>query len=296
MKIAFFIEGNSTFYPNRLSPDRTEFAWAVALNAIMIGYNAVDKINEKFDLGIIIIPKKDPKVPIKKIKSVCKKTCVMQEGPNWYYQDYNIETQLWYLNLINDEVDFILCHNEFDANYYSGISNKMVFPLRSLMIIPNEPLAKQKQFSNRVVIGGNMVSWYGGMDSYIVAKKSDMKIFSPSMGRKQDGETFFHPKEISYIPYVNFKDWIDFLNGTYVGVHMMRTKAAGTFMMNCSFHGIPCIGYGGVDTMNYLHPSLCVNDGDIKTASNLMLKLSNKLKEDKILKLNKVLLTSQTFF
>ena len=37
---------------------------------------------------------------------------------------------------------------------------------------------------------------------------------------------------------------------------MMRTHAAGTFALNCSYLGIPCIGYKGLDTQSTLHPDL----------------------------------------
>ena len=56
---------------------------------------------------------------------------------------------------------------------------------------------------------------------------------------------------------------------------MMRTHAAGTFAMNCSYLGIPCIGYEGLDTQRILHPELTVKDGDLKTAKKLIYKLYN---------------------
>ena len=56
----------------------------------------------------------------------------------------------------------------------------------------------------------------------------------------------------------------------------MRTHAAGTFAMNCGFHGIPCIGYKGLDTQQILHPNTTVEVGDIESA----VKLAKKLKKD----------------
>ena len=53
----------------------------------------------------------------------------------------------------------------------------------------------------------------------------------------------------------------------------MRTHAAGTFAMNCAWHGIPCIGYEGLDTQEYLHPNLTVKIGDLHNAKELALKL-----------------------
>jgi hypothetical protein len=58
---------------------------------------------------------------------------------------------------------------------------------------------------------------------------------------------------------------------------MMRTHAAGTFALNCSYLGIPCIGYNGLDTQEILHPNLSVDDGDLVGAKSLLKKLWNDL-------------------
>lgn len=58
---------------------------------------------------------------------------------------------------------------------------------------------------------------------------------------------------------------------------MMRTHAAGTFALNCSYLGIPCIGYEGLDTQRILHPNLTVKDGDLINAKSILDKLWNDL-------------------
>jgi len=55
----------------------------------------------------------------------------------------------------------------------------------------------------------------------------------------------------------------------------MRTHAAGTFAMNCAFHGIPCIGYKGLDTQEILHTYLSVKVGDLNKAKYLAKELKN---------------------
>ena len=55
----------------------------------------------------------------------------------------------------------------------------------------------------------------------------------------------------------------------------MPTWAAGTFTLNCAYHGIPCIGYKGLDTQEQLHPSLSVDYGDLYMARKLASKLYN---------------------
>ena len=56
----------------------------------------------------------------------------------------------------------------------------------------------------------------------------------------------------------------------------MRTHAAGTFSMNCAFHGIPCIGYTGLDTQEICHPLTTVEVGDLDKAVIIAKKLKNK--------------------
>ena len=61
----------------------------------------------------------------------------------------------------------------------------------------------------------------------------------------------------------------------------MGTASAGTFNLNCSFHGIPCIGYSNVNTQNILHPLTTVDVGEIDKAK----EIANKLKDEKFYKL-----------
>jgi hypothetical protein len=120
-----------------------------------------------------------------------------------------------------------------------------------------------------------MVRWYGGFDSYVVAQEFDMPISAPSMGRKIDRE---EEMDITHLPYMSWIDWINTLSQYRVGVHMMPTHAAGTFTLNCAFHGIPCIGYNELDTQEELHPGLSVPDGDINMAKHL----AKRLKSDEV--------------
>jgi len=55
----------------------------------------------------------------------------------------------------------------------------------------------------------------------------------------------------------------------------LGTAAAGTFNLNCSYLGIPCIAYDNVNTQKYLHPDLSVPDGDIEQARKLATRLVN---------------------
>jgi hypothetical protein len=269
MKVAFFSEtGNNQRYPRDFPNARTEVAWCLTLEAPMCALDALP--DEHFDLGIVIIPKNNPKVNLDFIRNCCDKVAIMQEGPHWYFQDYDIEKQFHYYNSLIS-ADWVYCHNESDVMYYSGLGCKDVRVMRSLMIPSGIP--SRSEWGDATMIGGNFVSWYGGFDSYMVAREIGNPIVAPSMGRKQEQESAI--EDIQYLPYMSWREWINNLSQYNIGVHLMRTHAAGTFAMNCGFHSIPCIGYFGLDTQEILHPNTTVKVGDLESAKEIALKLKN---------------------
>ena len=267
MDIAFFSEtGNNQRYPRDFPNSRTEVGWCLALDAPMCALEVLPE--EHFDLGIVIIPKNNPKVSLDFIRKCCDKVAVMQEGPHWYFQDYKIEQQFHYYNSLVS-ADWVYCHNESDVKYYLGLGCKDVRVMRSLMI--PEGLIPRNEWGDATMVGGNMVSWYGGFDSYMVAREIGNPISAPSMGRKQRQEDAI--EDIQYLPYLTWREWIKNLSQYSIGVHLMRTHAAGTFAMNCGFHGIPSIGYKGLDTQEILHPLTTVEVGDLQKAKEIGVRL-----------------------
>jgi hypothetical protein len=274
MKIAFFTEmGFQGKVPRTHDNMRTEFAWMVALDADH--YNIHSNLNTQYDLGIVIIPKKNPDFDINVLKQYCNKVAVMQEGPNWYWQDYDLAKQIWYFNTLSS-ADIIFTHNEIDRKYYKGLINHPdVRVMQSLMI---EDAIGDLNIEERkgVIIGGNFVSWYGGFDSFIIAQELENgTVYAPSMGRRQPGEE----ELLTHLPYQNWKEWIHSLNKFKYGVHLMRTHAAGTFALNCAYLGIPCIGYKGLDTQEILHPDLTVEVGDLDSARKIAENLRTSEKD-----------------
>jgi len=272
MKIAFFTEMEFQGKIPRNHPNmRVEFAWMCALEADH--YNIKSPLLEKYDLGIVIIPKKNPDFNIDDLKLNCKKVAVMQEGPNWYWQDYDLSKQIWYYNTLTSS-DIIFTHNEIDKKYYQGLTDHHdVRVLQSLMI--EDAIGEVQNVERKgIIIGGNFVSWYGGFDSFSIAQEMDNgQVYAPSMGRRQSNEE----QLLTHLPYLDWKQWIHTLNQFKYGIHLMRTHAAGTFALNCSYLGIPCIGYEGLDTQHILHPNLTVELGDLQTARKIALKLKNNL-------------------
>jgi len=284
MKVVFFSESQVNGKVPRDFPNaRTEYAWMMALDAPH--YNINNLPNEKFDLGIVIIPKNNPNIDLDSFRECCDKVAVMQEGPHWYFQDYSVEQQFHYYNTLVS-ADWVYCHNDSDWSYFIGLGCKDVRVMRSLMITDGLTSKTEMMIDNygdlpspnaykkpETIIGGNFVSWYGGFDSYMVAREIDDSIWAPSMGRKQDQEDMI--EDINYMAYMSWREWITALGRFNIGVHLMRTHAAGTFAMNCGFHAIPCIGYKGLDTQELLHPLTTVDVGDLDEAKRLILKLKD---------------------
>ena len=270
MKIAFFTEGGyQGKVPRNNQNMRTELAWMCALDADHYNINAdIPKYSDRYDLGIVIIPKKNPQFDLEKIKKWCSKVASMQEGPHWYFQDYPLEQQIWFYNTLMD-MDFLFVHNEIDKKYFEGLTGKDCKIMPSLMI--EDSINFPKLNRSNVMIGGNFCQWYGGFDSYITAQEFDCPIYAPSMGRKIENEHWMDG--LKHLPYMNWVEWIKKLNTFKYGVHLMRTHAAGTFALNCAYLGIPCIGYEGLDTQMKCHPDCTVELGDITKAKQIAKKL-----------------------
>ena len=267
--IVFFSESNIRGkVPRDFENARTEFGWSIMLDADWCPIGETPK--NKYELGIVIIPKNNPSVDITGLKEFCKNVAVMQEGPHWYFQDYSVEQQIEYINTLRSS-DWVYCHNKSDIKYYKGLDCKDVRVMRSMMIPEGLDSQLTTSMKSGILLGGNFVSWYGGMDSYLVASEVDEQKYGVSMGRKQEQEEMI--EDIKYLPYMSWRDWINHIGQYKVGVHLMRTHAAGTFSMNMSWHGTPVIGYSGLDTQELLHPQTTVEVGDLVGARRIMRKL-----------------------
>ena len=279
MKIAYISEMGNRGQISRVGRDfdmmRTEWSWPCALEADLFPFDT-EPHGVMYDLGLVILPKqhlhlwRNSKF-FERARKFCKKIAIMQEGPHWCFQDYKLEDQIWYYNSLKN-ADILYVHNKLDIEYYKGITDhKDIRILPSLMVtdrVENLPEVER----DGVMIGGNFVSWYVGFDSYIVAKSIDETIYSPQMGRRQEGE---EQLGINQLPYMSWVDWIKALNNRKYGIHLMRTHAAGTFALNCAFLGIPCIGYKGLDTQEVCHPQLSIEIGEIEKAKEMLGNLKN---------------------
>lgn len=254
---------------------RTEFAWFVAQDASHTPLFDLPNVPDKsIDIGIVIIPKKvEPFTNLDivgHLKRVCRKYAFMQEGPSWYFQSLPLPESLWFYNIMLN-ADFVLAHNDIDKEYYEGLLEKPTFINPTLMIedsINNLPEVERKG----VMLGGNLVRWYGGFNSLIVSQVANEKIKAPQMGRMDKAE--LNLQEIEHLPYLQWTDWIDELNKSKYGVHLNPNTIGGTFNLNCAYLGIPCIGNKEANTQKLCFPQTSVYHDDIKSAKKIMHRLS----------------------
>ena len=271
MKVVFFSESGIVGKVDRYFDNaRNDIAWSIMMDADWCPYGRQPE--GKYDVGVVTIPKTRPDLDINSFRQYCDKVVVMQEGPHWYFQDYSVEQQFQFVQNLRN-ADWVWCHNKSDIGYYKGLGCKDVRVMRTLML--PEGLNSQLTTSekNGIILGGNFTSWYSGLDSYLIAQAVDDKITNVSMGRKQPQEDLID--DINYLPYMNWRDWIDECGKYKVGIHMMRTHAAGTFSLNLAWQATPCLGYSGLDTQELLHPQCTVEVGDIQGAQNILKKLYN---------------------
>jgi len=281
-KVAWFTEGGwqgkvSLDNPNMRNDVSTKYILGAEHFPIFQIPQVLQHFGENhFDFAVVTLPKTNVDKLLQfdmigDLKKLSKKVISMQEGPHWYFQDYKMEEQIWWYNTLT-EFDMLFAHNNKDVKYYKGLTNKPVNKMPTLMLTERLGINPRSKSGNNVIIGGNMVRWYGGFDSYMVAQEFEESIYAPSMGRKIDRED---EMDINHFPYMSWVEWINTLSQFKYGVHLMPTHAAGTFTLNCAFHGIPCIGYKGLDTQEELHPDLTVEDSDLEKAKYLARELKN---------------------
>jgi len=279
MKIAFFTEGGYEGQVPRDNPNmRTDQAWICALNATHHCVFHLDKINQKYDVGIIIIPKEKNREQlanqnyslINRIREYCNKILVMQESTHWDWQDESFNSMVWYYNQLT-EADGMLCHNDIDISYFKGITNKPAFIFPTLMIEDSIKLSEFKE--DKVFVAGNWHITYRGFDAWVVGQEFELPMIGFKSGKFKKGE---ENNGIDYLPWMDWSNFMFELSKCKYGVQCYQASA-GQFPLNCAYLGIPCIGYDDINTQKDLFPDLSVKRGDIISAR----KLANKLQSDK---------------
>ncbi len=274
ISIAFFTEGGYQGKVPRDNPNmRTDMAWICALEADHYPLPLITQIQDKqYDLGIAIIPKK--KKPFlnldlaQELQRTCKVCSVMQESTYYLWQDDPVEDQVWYLNNLSG-IDFMFVHNDIDLQYYNGLLEKPCEKLPTVMVTDHIKTSKEK--IDATMIGGNLVSIYRGIDSYMIAREINLPIHALSTGRKPLRE---EEVGINHIPWVTWLSWMEELSKFKYAVQI-GTGAAGSFNLNCAYLGIPCIGLKSLTTQNLCFPDLSIGNVDLLKGKKLIHKLRN---------------------
>lgn len=274
---------------------RTEFAWMVHYDADhfnirnlkdVVGYDKVFIIFPKGRVflsaeGSKIVNGKNPisdlleldLVGILKSQSNTEINYI-QEGPHWWWNEYEIVDQIRFYNFVS-KCDTIYAHNETDVPYYSGI-----FPNKDVKVMPTmmideliKDISPKKE--NKVIIGGNFARWYGGFESFIVATEFNVPIWAQTSHAMRDNEEGIDG--LNHLPRLEWLDWMKELSTFKYAIHLMPTVAAGTFSLNCSYFGIPCIGNIKVDTQRKCQPQLSVDVDDVSGARELVKRLRDDI-------------------
>tara|TARA_R100001015_G_C4621582_1_gene178802 strand:+ start:982 stop:1917 length:936 start_codon:yes stop_codon:yes gene_type:complete len=277
MQIAFFTEGGYTGKVPRNMPMRTDQAWVCALDAVHHCIFKLNEINQKYDVGVVIIPKEKNREHLVKqqyplidnIRNYCNKVIIMQEGCHWDWMEDPVDTMVWFYNQLL-KADLLLCHNDADVKYYQGITDIKSFILPTLMI---EDTVKTAPQEDRVFVAGNWHLTYRGFDAWVISNEFDMPKYGFKAGKYKEGEDI---NGINYLPWMQWDQFMLELSKCKYGIQTYQSSA-GQFPLNCAFLGIPCIGYNDVNTQRDLFPSLSVDRGDIGAAR----KIANELQNNK---------------
>jgi len=316
MNVAFLTEMrfNGRIPENHVNM-RTEMSWMACLQAdhynihqyeLVKGYDAVLIIFPKATVKLnavgveMVTPGQDTDITIyskpivETLKKYNKKVCYIQEGPCWFFNDYDIPTQFNWFNQLSG-CDVLFTHNTTDIRWYKGL-----FPNHKVDVIPTlmydtliRGMTTPKE--NRVMIGGNFARWYGGFQSYLISDELHAEKWIPSSHCKRQYEDQI--EDLHHLPYVNWFEWMAALSKFKYAVHLMPTVAAGTFSMNCAYFGIPCVGNINVDTQYKLFPDCSVDVENIKSARDLVRSLYSDQKfYDKVSTQSKELLHESIYF
>ncbi len=251
MMIAFLTEmGFIGKIPTNHSNMRTEFAWMHALDATHYNiHNVHDVVN--YDAVVVIFPKgevflnaagsrlSDKQNPISgilasdligRLKQNNKSVYYMQEGPHWWYNDYELTDQIHFFNMLTS-CDGVFAHNSEDAKYYKGLLPTTPVHVMPTLMIDNIVTDITWQPEEKAIIGGNFARWYGGFESYMIAQEFNVPIWGQTSHAMRDGEE----QLFNHLPRVLWTDWMVQLSSFKYAVHLMPTVAAGTFGLNCAY-------------------------------------------------------------
>jgi len=269
---------------------RSDFSTIQMLDAYHLGITELfnkqiqeSEVVKQADFAIIVPSKTHPEYlcVLGVLKQLGIPFGIMQEGPNTFWEEWSAEYQLIYLDIIQQHCSVVLCHNEFDKQYFQGLTAKpiVVMPtvhnVKELKQLFNKSLVK----AETVFIGGTVARWYNGMTAYaIVSEFPVVRIGFPTMRRIPSDAISFFPQIDNRVVHYPFTSLIEFLQELVMykyAIHLMPNSAAGSFSLACAILGVPCIGNLNEDTQRYCFPELSVDINDTLKIKELFVRLMN---------------------
>lgn len=235
---------------------RTDLAWMCSLDTdcYTIDSNSIIYDKSTYDIAMVIVPKYNHGMQLMlsenfdTFKGRFKKVVWVQEGPADLIHDFEVKYQFLYLELLK-KFDLLLCHSNKHLDYFNFLSGGVKTDIIPTLMITDliKDLHKPKELKSnkkiKVLVSGNIGNWYHALDSYIIikelSKRHDIAPYCVSMGRKHPTEQFY--TNYKYLPYVNWKSWMQLLNNMDIGLNITRRTGAETFNLNCMYLGIPVL-------------------------------------------------------
>ena len=206
-----------------------------------------------------------------------EKVYIYQDGEIGWWNQVDTRLQAWWYNQLR-AANGILVPNSTDVSFYKGLfPDKEIKVIRSVMTDEGLDKTKFKPQENRTIVTGPLTREYNGFSQVLIAHNADMPIDIPPMGESRMPKDSWEMAEnvgVNYLEYMMWKEWIENISQYKYGYFLVPYIGAGTFPLNCAYHGIPCIGDKRADTQKLLFPKLSIDHLDLEQAIKLTEKLS----------------------
>jgi hypothetical protein len=278
------------YIPENYTNLRAAETWIKYLDAFHLNLFKVLKEDKQYEGTCwLIIPKgqeavnylvqNKPDLVVELQKKFSKIYCI-QEGESTFWHKYDVTTQTW-IWLQFQASDKIYTQNSYDLRYLKGLHPDKKFGLiRSVMDDSIININNFKPKTNKAILTGPFTVEYYGFAQMMVAKHTKCEIDIPPMGQSRMPKDSWEMAEnvgVNYLEYMMWKEWMENISQYKYGYFLVPCIGAGTFPLNCAYHGIPCIGDNRAETQKLLFPKLSINHLDLEQA----VKLTKKLSTDK---------------
>lgn len=254
--------------------DRPPLTWIYELKAYHIHFNQVDKINDQFDIAIIasIHENIDIKtINLDKIRQISNKVGIQQESHHRnFFDKKGIIDSVYYIHLYQN-CDFIMTHNDIDAQYFSSLFNKPCFEHPQLMRLNTFKCDKK----SKILLVGNMDSRYGNFDNYLIGLESNLPMDVMKMHTYREEEEYL--ENLNHIPYEsNYEKFNKIIGESKLALYLIPYPLGGSFPIQCAMMQTPCISWDTSKTALECYPDLSFKYGHFYDVRNSITKLLNE--------------------